>query len=214
MLLNPLQKDALTELVNVYVGYAASLLSEMVGLRILLSVPRVELIPESEMEQGNLPLPEVFSPGHIVSSYISFGQDFRGKAFLVFPVQQAKLLVNACIGEELLLEEGDAVPPRFLDTDFDVLKEISNLILNAVIGEFGNLLETRVVFTVPEVELIDVTESDKRLFLKDGVYILILHTTFTVSEIEVQGVIMIALNLNSVSCLLNKIDSLLEEQDV
>jgi len=41
-----------------------------------------------------------------------------------------------------------------------------------------------------------------------------LHTTFTVAEIEVQGVIMIALNLNSVSCLLNKIDSLLEEQDV
>ena len=214
MLLNSLQKDALTELVNVYVGYAASLLSEMVGLRILLSVPRVELIPEAEMEQGGLPLPKIFSPGHIVSSYISFGQDFRGKAFLVFPVQQAKLLVNVCIGEELLLEEGDAVPPRFLDTDFDVLKEISNLILNAVIGEFGNLLETRVVFTVPEVELINVTESDKRFFLKDGVYILILHTTFTVAEIEVQGVIMIALNLNSVSCLLNKIDTLLEEQDV
>lgn len=208
-MLNPLQRDALTELVNVYVGYAASLLSEMVGLRIILSVPRVELISETGLE-GEEILPKIFSPGHIVSSHVEFGQDFQGKAFLVFPVQQAKLLVNACMGEELPLGGGDEDSLRFLDTDFDVLKEISNLILNAIVGEFGNLLQTRVMLTVPEVELVDVTESAQRVFLQDRVYILVLHTDFTVAEIEAHGVIMIALNLNSVSHLLKKIDSLLE----
>ncbi|MDD3270140.1 MAG: chemotaxis protein CheC, partial [Syntrophomonadaceae bacterium] len=39
-----MQKDALTEMVNVYVGQAASFLSEMVNQKVILAVPEVELI--------------------------------------------------------------------------------------------------------------------------------------------------------------------------
>ena len=52
-MLNELQKDLLAELVNVYVGQAASMLSEMVSQKIVLSIPEVELIAISDVDRGD-----------------------------------------------------------------------------------------------------------------------------------------------------------------
>ena len=47
-MLNELQKDVLGEIVNVYIGQAASLLSEMTGQEIRLNVPQVLLLASGE----------------------------------------------------------------------------------------------------------------------------------------------------------------------
>ncbi len=44
----------------------------------------------------------------------------------------------------------------FADTDFDVLKEIANIILNAILGELGNTLEVKMEYSLPEIELLYV----------------------------------------------------------
>lgn len=209
MLINAMQKDVLTEMINVYIGQAANLLSEMVNQRIILSVPEIELIDVTQADQTNKYLPPVFSPGHIISSSIGFGQKLQGKAFLIFPAEQAKLLVNACLGEDIIVPENED-SLAFIDTDFDVLKEISNVILNAIIGELSNFLDTRVEYSVPDIELIHISESESKIPIKDSTYILLLHTTFLLSETQVKGVILIALSMNSVTWLLEKIDALLE----
>ncbi len=209
MLINSMQKDVLTEMINVYIGQAASLLSEMVNQRIILSVPEIELMAVNQEDQTNKHLPPIFSPGHIISSSIGFGQKLQGKAFLIFPAKQAKLLVNACLGEDAAVPENED-SLGFIDTDFDVLKEISNVILNAIIGELSNFLETRVDYSLPDIELIHISESESRILLKDSTYILLLHTTFLLSETQVKGAILIALSMNSVTWLLEKIDALLE----
>ena len=209
MLINAMQKDALTEMINVYIGQAASLLSEMVNQRIILSVPEIELIDVAQTDQNNKHLPAIFSPGHIISSSIGFGQKLQGKAFLIFPAEQAKLLVNACLGENTAVPE-DEDSLAFIDTDFDVLKEISNVILNAIIGELSNFLGTRVEYSLPDIELIHISESKSNILLKDSTYILLLHTNFLLSDTQVKGVILIALSMNSVTWLLEKIDALLE----
>ncbi len=209
-MLNPMQKDVLTEMINVYVGRAAGLLSEMVNQRVILSVPQIELIAVSPQDQSSQQFPPIFSPGHIISSSMRFGHSFEGKAYLIFPAEQAKLLVNACLGEDLVLQDNNDVL-GFIDTDFDVLKEISNVILNAVIGEFGNFLDTKLEYSLPDIELIYVAESEQKLLLKNNTYILILHTAFLLAETHLKGVIMIALSMNSVTWLIEKIDTLLED---
>lgn len=208
-MLNPMQKDALTEIINVYIGKAASLLSEMVNQRIILSVPEIELITVTQEEQPSEQLPPIFSPGHIISSSIGFGQKLQGKAFLIFPADQAKLLVNVCLGEDATVSENEDLL-EFIDTDLDVLKEISNVILNAIIGELSNFMDTRVEYSLPDIELIYISESESKIILKDSTYILLLHTTFILSETQVKGFILIALSMNSVTWLLEKIDALLE----
>lgn len=211
MLINDMQKDVLTELINVYIGHAANLLSEMVNQRIILSVPELELIDVTQMEQNAQHLPSIFSPGHIISSSIGFGQKLQGKAFLMFPAEQAKMLVNACLNEDTaIVDNEDAF--NFMDTDLDVLKEISNVILNAIIGEISNFLETKVDYSLPDITLIHIGESEGKILLKDSTYMLLLHTYFVLSETKVKGVILIALSMNSVTWLLEKIDALLEAQ--
>lgn len=205
-MLSEMQKDVLTELVNVYVGKAASLLSEMVDQKINLTIPQVELIyvyNEDSLSQYSA----VFSSGHIISSGIGFGQSFRGKAFLIFPVEEAKIIVNACLGEELVADKDQAC--ELVDTDFDILREVSNVVLNAIVGEFGNLLETKLEYSLPEIELIFLSEFDYKGIAENNVYVLILHTSFMLAEAKVKGVVLIVLSMNSVTWLINKLDELL-----
>lgn len=98
---------------------------------------------------------------------------------------------------------------HLLDTDLDILREIGNLIINAIIGEFGNLLDIKVEYSLPEIELISFSETEK-IFLHNDIYILVLHASFTLSKARITGVVLIALSLSSISLLLKKIDELAE----
>jgi chemotaxis protein CheC len=207
-MLNPMQKDLLTELVNVYVGQAASLLSEMTGRQVNLCVPEAELIMLSNLKRNEKPALSFFSLGHVVSSSIRFGYDFQGKAFLTFPVEQVKILVHACLEDNLPMEY-DENEMDLIDTDFDVLREIANIILNSIVGGFGNLLSTKLEYSLPEVELIFISESDQQMLFEKEAYALVLHTNFSLAGTEIQGTIIIVLSMNSVSQLLYKIDEML-----
>ncbi|MBC8062135.1 MAG: chemotaxis protein CheC [Clostridiaceae bacterium] len=147
---------------------------------------------------------------HIITSSINFGKAFSGKAFLIFPAEQAKLLVNTCIGSQIPIDYSSN-NINFIDTDFDVLKEISNVILNAVIGEFGNLIGLKLEYTLPEIELIFVTDSEKQILSQGDVYIFIIRATFLLSKTKIKGSIFIALSFNSVTLLIEKIDELIGE---
>ena len=208
-MLSLMHKDILTELVNVYIGQAASLLSEMVNQKIELTIPQIMLMTVSELDFSEYKYLSIFSSGHVVSSSMRFGNEFQGKAFLVFPPEQAKLLVTACTEEIILPDESKNIV-GFVDTELDILREIGNLIINAIIGEFGNLLNLRVDYSLPEIELISFSETQK-ILLQNNIYMLVLHTSFTLSKTRITGAVLIALSLNSVSLLLEKINQLSED---
>ena len=205
-MINELQKDLLKEYINVFIGQAANMLSEMANQRVLLSVPEVEIV---NMAEDEVLSSELFSHGHIVSSSMKFGNDFSGRAMLIFPAKKAKLLVDACMGMES--EEIQDEEFHLIDTDFDVLKEISNVILNSVIGEFSNLLDTTVEFSIPDVELLFVSENEQKMYLKNDIYMLMLYTSFQLAEAEVEGVVIVALGMNSLNKLIDKINEILGE---
>lgn len=46
-LLTPLEQDALTELFNIGVGYAASAMNELLNEELRLSVPSIEVLPRN-----------------------------------------------------------------------------------------------------------------------------------------------------------------------
>lgn len=206
-MMNELQKDLLREYVNVFIGQAANMLSEMANQRVLLTVPEIEIINMSD-ESANDGR-KLFSHGHIVSSSMKFGHDFSGRALLIFPAQKAKMLVDACMGETENVYTDQ--PFELIDTDFDVLKEISNVILNSVIGEFSNLIGTTVEFSVPDVELVFVSEDEQKMYLKSNVYMLMLYTSFVLADAEIEGVVIVALGMNSLNKLISKIDEVLGE---
>jgi chemotaxis protein CheC len=95
----------------------------------------------------------------------------------------------------------------FTDVDFDVIKEIGNIILNCIIGEIGNNLDMSLKYTLPEVQVFDKINLDKDM--NDGEYnsVIILYITFSIDNTEIEGAILVNLTLNSLNELMKILGS-------
>lgn len=204
-MLSVTQKDGLTEIVNIAIGRSAALLSEMTGRKVNLSVPYIDLLTVNDMDTPVFSKIAVHN-GHIISSSLKFGNDFKGKAFLLFPARQAKLLVGLCLDGSL--ENTSINDKDLLDTDFDVLMEISNVILNAIVGGLGNFLESKLIYSLPEIEMLFVSEEDQRVLLQEQMYVLVLQARLGLADTQFDGMVLIALSMDSVTQLVNRIDRL------
>jgi len=93
---------------------------------------------------------------------------------------------------------------NFTDIDFDIIKEIGNIILNSIIGEIGNYLKIKLSYTLPEVKMFNKIDFEKNIKSEEYAYIIMLYITFKIDDSEIEGAIIINLTLNSLSGLLNK----------
>ena len=209
IMLNELQKDALQEYLNISIGKAANLLSEMTDQRVKLNIPNIELVSGHKVEEDKETLPD-FLKGHVVSSSLSFGDDRFGKASLVFPVEDTKLLIDLFIGDEDFSSE-EVGERELTDTDFDAMREIANIILNALMGGLGNLLSVKFEYNLPQVELIYFTDEDNSIDLSNNKYLLIIQSVFDLQDVSITGSVVIILSMDSISFLRTKIDNQLEE---
>ncbi|OQB14393.1 MAG: CheY-P phosphatase CheC [Firmicutes bacterium ADurb.Bin193] len=207
-MLTPMQKDVLVELFNIHIGKSASLLSQMVNQKIILSIPEIELISGENLNLFSFEQAGIFESGQAVLSSIKYGKEFSGTAFIVFSLEKARLLVDACFGREPDPSDTNA---GLSYEDIDVLKEICNVTLNSIIGEFGNLFDVRIEFMTPEVEFSLITSIDQERICDENRHILVLLTSFFLEKSQVNGLILISLNDTSIRMILKKIDGLLED---
>lgn len=212
-MLNQKHKDYLNELVNVCMSHAANLLSDMLEQEVDLSVPYVELITGKDIDElkDNPNFSFLFSTGIVLSSTLNFGSDFSGKASFMFPAKHAKKLVNLCLGENtpeahVDKNEIDYYAQQLIDADYDVLRELSNVLLNAVVGEFGNFIGAPLEYSLPNVDLIQVLESDKSVFFKNDVFLLVFHTSFNLAKDQMKGTVLMTIGMNSANMIIEKID--------
>jgi chemotaxis protein CheC len=210
-MLNSMQKDVLVEIMNTNIGLAASILSEMTNQKVLLSIPDVDLVDGADFVHYLNEREALISLKNTVISCISFGKVFCGKAYIFFPLDKAKALVGACLGEVNL----DAYEYENLNIeDFDVLKEISNVILNTVTGELGNLLNEKLEYTTLDIWLNTESNFEETELLSKIDKVLVLYTSFFLAKDQIRGLILISLSLQSISTLIEKIDEFLRDVDV
>ncbi len=202
------ESDVLREIMNLHIGEAAAILSEMVDRRIVLAVPEIKLIRlgqnANEVREG---LRDVFD-GQVVSSSLSFGDDFSGRAYFVFPSRQARSLVALCLGQSPAEAPVNADLP-FMDDDVDVVREIGNVILNSIIGGFSNILELRLNYSLPEVEVFDFNSAENTSHNLTGMHLLIIRASFLVEKDTVEGAVLIVFSLRSIEMLKAKMAALL-----
>ena len=132
MNLSALQQDALIELINIGFGRAGAALSKLTGHRVQLEVPQITMCPIDEMADRLRPLARQRS-GHV---HQIFSGPVDGDALLVLDRNSAAIL------KELLTSE-PALPLEIDRSAREVITEIGNILLNACLGTFGNILKVR-----------------------------------------------------------------------
>lgn len=198
--------DILKELFNISVGKAADMLSEIVDKKIILNVPNIEFINARETEiKLKKSVPKVLN-GTLMVSSISFEKSLTGKANLIFPAEKMRTFINLCLHKEDNIYEID-----FTDVDFDIIKEVGNIILNCIIGSIGNLLSINLTYALPKVKVFKKIDFSKDIEKNENSNILLLYITFIIDDTEIEGAIIINLTFNSISKLMKKINKIEDE---
>jgi chemotaxis protein CheC len=187
MELNARQKDTLTELINIGYARAAGALSDLTGHRITLAVPEVAIHP---IEQITPALQEVIG-GEITSVNQFFGGTISGNAILLLD-RAAALLLNRLLTDRPVAEQFD-------ESAREVIIEVGNIVLNACLGVFGNLLQVQITFTVPHLQVDDIEQIMRSIRIQDQSfrYALMIHTRFHLRASDVSGYLVIILGVTS-----------------
>jgi chemotaxis protein CheC len=197
LVLTERQNDSLSELINIAFSRTGGALSELTGQRVLLSPPSVSMHRTADLPR----VLETFIPGDVASIHQVFAGPVAGDALLLLNYAGAMELTN------LLVDE----PPQtaYLDESArEVLTEVGNILLNACLGMFGNLLRVHVSFSVPRLHL-DSLDALMSSLITDGDdrrYALVVSTAFKVRGSAVSGFLVMALSVASLDRLLHEVD--------
>ncbi|HQJ30697.1 MAG TPA: hypothetical protein PLG18_06145 [Syntrophales bacterium] len=197
MILTDEQKDALTELINIAFSRTAAALSDLTGHRVILNVPQVAVHPITDL-QGVL---AEFVGGEIASVHQIFTGPVSGDAILMLNYEGANILVDLLTGE-------GAGSGRLDVSGQEVLMETGNILLNACLGVFGNLLKVHVSFSVPRLHLEELNSMlDSLVIGKEELrYALVVYTTFQLRDSSVTGYLVIVLGVASLDRLLHAVE--------
>ncbi len=189
--LSELERDALTEIVNIGVSRAAASLRSMVGRQVLLSVPSIEVVGAREAAA----LISEREAGDLVAVRQDFAGAFSGRALLVFPQANSLELARAVIGEA-------ASDAEAAEMEEEALAETGNIILNNCLGSMANMLRQSLSMTLPRV----FHARGEALFTMagDGAAegtVLFLYINFSVLGRDIRGYIAMILDMPSLAAL-------------
>jgi chemotaxis protein CheC len=196
--LGELERDALTELVNIGVSRAAAALRKMVGQQVLLSVPSIEVISHRE---ATALLGERES-GDLVAVRQDFSGAFSGRALLIFPQANSLELVRAVVGQEMPAVD-------IAEMEEEALAETGNVILNGCLGTMANMLQRSLSMSLPAV----LRGDGARLFAleppsdpqtdggADHGLVLFLYINFSIRDRDIRGYIAMVMDMPSLVAL-------------
>jgi chemotaxis protein CheC len=195
--LTPQQQDALIELLNIGFGRAAASLSHLTGHRVVLEVPQVSIHP---IEMLGETLEKVVNQD-VASVHQIFSGPVAGDALLILDHAAAGIL------KELLTDE-PSLPLPVDASGREVLTEVGNILLNACLGTFGNLLDVQVSFSIPHLNLDALNTVLRSLLVKrEGMrYALVVHAGFRLRDAAVTGYLVIVLSVASLDRLIKAVE--------
>jgi len=199
VLLNDEQLDLFTELINIGVGKAAMLLNELINSHIKLSIPKVIVQKPKDLVKNLIQLKQ--STYYAVK--LQFEGSFNGIAEIVFPSKSGNLLVSLLTGEEIYSPDLDSMR-------VGTLNEVANMLLNGVMGTISNIIKENFEYSIPQY----FEDSFENLFIEpnlDDKIVLFCETHFEVENTDIEGDIIVLLELFYFESLKAELNRLLSE---
>lgn len=169
-LLTSQEKDVLGEISNISMGSAATALSGLLGKRVEITVPRVEV--RSSEEMNNL-----FPEEHIMVK-VFYAEGLQGSNILLIKNQDAKAMISLMMGGD-----GKSNLPREIDElGVSALGEAMNQMMGSASTALSDFLGLRISISPPEVVFKEVVEAEGRWLKEQGEEFLVVVTFRLVVE--------------------------------
>ncbi len=191
------KKDALIELINIGVGRAAGMLNQMTSHQISLRVPSIALVTIEDLGRAMGGRTDDL----LAAVKMGFTGTFSGTAALIFPTASAAQLVSCLTDEELGTPDLDALRAV-------TLIEVGNIVVNCVMGSITNMLSEQVRYSLPvyqEGSIVSLVSSDTE---NVDEWMLLVQTRFSIEQLQIEGDIVLILEVGSLDALFAGIDRL------
>ena len=194
MQVTEIHRDTLREIVSIGVGRAAASLNSMVGHKVLIQIPTLEILSQAALDTK---LSRKY--GHDISVVrMKFDGDVSGDAAIIFPPDSSSALVRILTGS-MNIDEVGALREG-------TLMEVGNIIINSVIGSISNMLGFTFKFDLPYFSEGVAKKLMKNAENKDDM-ILVANAELSVDELEIEGSIIVFFSMGSLVELLQKVDT-------
>jgi len=195
MQLTELQVDALKEVMNVGVGYAASSLNELVGTHVSLCVPEIAMLTY----EGAVARFADLGWNILSTVQLRFSGPLKGDVALIFPSDSAVKLVSLLTGDEGGNSDVDGIRAA-------TLEEAGNILLNGVVGSISNILDQNISFSVPYYSEGGLPSGLGSTGENTVIHVIFARARFNMAEHEIQGEILLFLGLGYLEALMSALD--------
>lgn len=138
--LTAFQRDALQEICGIAAGNAATALSQMLGAKIHMRVPKIILLPIENVKSvfGD---PETL----VYGTYFRILGEIQGSILITFPRETAINLVDALLPHEPVHSS------ILTEMDRSALQEAGNIIAGSFVGAIGQVINKTLLISVPHL---------------------------------------------------------------
>ena len=202
MLLTEKQNHGLTQFVKAALSRRpAASISEVIGLPLVLEVGGVSLHPLGQLSNEYAS----FLPTKIAVVHQIFSGSMAGDALLLIEECSALMFTN-------WLRKNSKHPgltlPSLNVSDCEIITEIGNIVLNTYLSMLTKLHAGTISFSVPYFHVKPLTELVNSLVISKNEmrYVIVVHTTFRLSDKSFNGYLLLVSSVLSLSCLIKAIE--------
>ncbi len=200
--------EILQEVMNIAFGQATSDLAELIDIYVVLSVPKIKLIPAEKLTDYIEETIKDYKETSIVSQ--SYWGKFKGNALLIFPFGAGRELITM-----LDPEPGEPASGDHLNVlEKETLIEVGNILIGACIGKLTELLKDHVTYSPPMV--INHNSSESSLFgniIKPNHSAITMNTVFSFEGRDINGYLFLINDPESIKWLKMALHTFMEEYE-
>jgi len=137
---NDMYIDVLREIGNIGAGNATTAISQMLGARLNMEVPKVQLMEASELGGAICDEEET-----IVGIFLEVLDDINGSMMFLMKMESAHIIVNK------LMMRDESYNEPFDEMDLSALKEIGNIIASSYLTALSSLTNMKIQPSVPYI---------------------------------------------------------------
>lgn len=196
------EMDILREVGSIAAGHGSIALSEILGRKINVEMPSVEIIP-ADIVLEKIPTDQIVVS---VSSNILSG--LKGEVLFVLEEKSAFKLIDMCYR----LHNEDKKGSMFTEMGLSVIKEIGNVIISSYIGALSMILRTIIIPSIPTLVSSSIQQTLSMViapYCSDD-YILLTEAVFLEPSERINGSFYLVLNAEAMKYVQNACKKMLE----